>query len=235
MGQRVGTRRNDMDENIPATKDILLETAGELFANAGLEGVSIRKIAQKAGANIAAIHYHFGSKDNLYLEVVRHVMHRVRCTLAGQYLADRAAWQDKPSSRAKVICALVEERMVQFFPDPHPGWYGRLFMRMLLNPTPALGKLAEEIILPDFEQLTEVFRLCKPGMSLAEARCWTDTLLGQLGHYVFSAQFVQYMPNQNRQDADFQNMISRHLSRLLLKGLDLPLPDFLKDDTLHAK
>ena len=108
-------------------------------------------------------------------------------------------------------------------------------MRMLLNPTPALGKLAEEIILPDFEQLTEVFRLCKPGMSLSEARCWTDTLLGQLGHYVFSAQFVQYMPNQNRQDADFQNMISRHLSRLLLKGLDLPLPDFLKDDTLHAK
>ena len=219
-----------MDGAAPATKDILLETAGELFADAGLDGVSIRAIAKKAKANIAAIHYHFGSKDNLYMEVVRHVMNQIRCTLAGELLTRTEEWRSDPMRCADVVCQLIEERMRQFFPDAHPRWYGRLFMRMLLNPTPALGKLAEEIIVPDLDQVTKVFRLCKPSMTETEARCWTDTLLGQLGHYVFSDQFAQYVPKKNIYDSEFVETVYRHLSRLLLKGLDLPLPESLKDD-----
>lgn len=46
----------------------LLEAGAVLFAKHGLEGTSVRDIAQKAGTNVCMISYHFGGKENLYRE-----------------------------------------------------------------------------------------------------------------------------------------------------------------------
>ncbi len=51
-------------------KERLLKAATGLFAEAGYDKVSIRQIADKAGANSAMISYYFGSKEKLYREVV---------------------------------------------------------------------------------------------------------------------------------------------------------------------
>jgi AcrR family transcriptional regulator len=48
------------------TKELLLVTAERMFAESGIEGVSLRQIAVEAGQkNTSALHYHFGSKDEL--------------------------------------------------------------------------------------------------------------------------------------------------------------------------
>lgn len=51
------------------TAERLLDAAETLFGQRGLEGTSIREIAKLAQANLAAAHYHFGSKETLYAEV----------------------------------------------------------------------------------------------------------------------------------------------------------------------
>ena len=53
------------------TRERLLDAAENLFAANGLEGVSVRAITTRAQANLAAIGYHFGSKDALIQEVIR--------------------------------------------------------------------------------------------------------------------------------------------------------------------
>ena len=53
------------------TKTRILETAERLFASEGLSRTSLRAITCEAGVNVAAVHYHFGSKDALLAEVVR--------------------------------------------------------------------------------------------------------------------------------------------------------------------
>jgi AcrR family transcriptional regulator len=53
------------------TKYKILLTAESLFADQGYASTSIRQIVQKADVNIAAVHYHFGSKQSLFLEVIR--------------------------------------------------------------------------------------------------------------------------------------------------------------------
>src|SRR5688572_5880982 len=58
------------------TRDVLLEAALRLFAERGYDAVGIREIVAGAGANLAAVKYHFGSKRELYLETVRHAMDR---------------------------------------------------------------------------------------------------------------------------------------------------------------
>ena len=62
----------------PDTKARILDAAEKLFASHGIEGSGLRLITRKAGVNLAAINYHFGSKENL----VGAVLSRVILTLS---------------------------------------------------------------------------------------------------------------------------------------------------------
>lgn len=53
------------------TKDKILQTAENLFAGQGIATTSLRQIIAKAEVNLAAIHYHFGSKEDLLDDLVR--------------------------------------------------------------------------------------------------------------------------------------------------------------------
>lgn len=54
------------------TKEKIIGAAGELFAQKGFEGTSVRDIAAAANVNLASINYHYENKQNLYYEVFRH-------------------------------------------------------------------------------------------------------------------------------------------------------------------
>src|SRR5688572_31708077 len=47
------------------TRESLLDAAEKLFSEHGIQSASLRQITQHAGANLAAVNYHFGSKDGL--------------------------------------------------------------------------------------------------------------------------------------------------------------------------
>jgi AcrR family transcriptional regulator len=70
------------------TRSALIAVARKVFAQEGYNGASIRRITSEAGANLGAVTYHFGSKRQLYVEVLRTVMGpilpRVRGAAAGE-------------------------------------------------------------------------------------------------------------------------------------------------------
>lgn len=53
-----------------STKENLLTAAVDAFAAKGFEDTTVAEICEKAGANVASINYHFGSKENLLREVI---------------------------------------------------------------------------------------------------------------------------------------------------------------------
>ncbi len=65
-----------------ATKERLLDAAERLFAARGFDGTSLREVTAEAGANVAAIHYHFGSKE----ELLRAVLSRIVAPVNSQRL-----------------------------------------------------------------------------------------------------------------------------------------------------
>jgi len=59
------------EEKLAAGRQRILDQALRLFSAHGYHGVSIRDIAQACGLSNAVLYYHFGSKRNLYFEVLR--------------------------------------------------------------------------------------------------------------------------------------------------------------------
>ncbi|MEL6442451.1 MAG: TetR/AcrR family transcriptional regulator [Cyanobacteria bacterium J06621_8] len=55
------------------TPEHILNTAEQLFAENGYAGTSLRSIVKKAGVNLSAVSYHFGSKEDLYIAIVKRV------------------------------------------------------------------------------------------------------------------------------------------------------------------
>jgi AcrR family transcriptional regulator len=60
--------------NTPATRERLLDAAERLFATRGFDGTSLREVTAAASANVAAIHYHFGSKEELLRAVLSRIV-----------------------------------------------------------------------------------------------------------------------------------------------------------------
>jgi AcrR family transcriptional regulator len=65
--RRRGTRKNDAGRE---TRTRILDEAERLFALHGLDAVSVREITDSADVNTAAIHYHFGSKQDLVAAIL---------------------------------------------------------------------------------------------------------------------------------------------------------------------
>jgi AcrR family transcriptional regulator len=71
---------NFQTENEVMAKDVrdrLLDVAEKLFSERGFADTSVRDITAKANCNVAAVNYHFGSKDKLYIEMFRRHMEMV--------------------------------------------------------------------------------------------------------------------------------------------------------------
>src|ERR1039458_9887116 len=94
------------------TQGKILDTAERLFGDQGYAGTSLRQIIAAAGVNLAAIHYHFGSKE----ELLDHLVMRK----AGPVNAERLALLDGYEAEAGSAPVPVE-KLLQAFLEPPLG------------------------------------------------------------------------------------------------------------------
>ncbi len=121
------------------TREKLLDAAAQLFAEHGVDNVSIAEIVRRSGQrNASAVHYHFGSRSDVLLAVLaRHVPDLARLR---QELLDRAR-RSPPDDRMAVVAAIVQPvtelaRM---------GWRQRAYLQIGSELTGALERTTPEI------------------------------------------------------------------------------------------
>ena len=124
------------------TRRRLLEAAGEVFAERGYRAATIREICSRAGANVAAINYHFGDKERLYIETVRHA-----------HLADHGPRPPEPPPDASpqerlrhYICMML----TRLLDERRPAWHAALMAREMAQPSKACEELVESYIRANF-------------------------------------------------------------------------------------
>src|SRR5437667_9277766 len=105
-----------------STRQRLLAAATTLFAEHGFHGTTVREIAARAGVNVAAGNYHYGSKKALYLEVLRAQFAEIRALLRARG-ASRPPSELVRLSRAR-LATLFRVRvtvMLDLLLGPPPG------------------------------------------------------------------------------------------------------------------
>src|ERR1044071_7843752 len=111
------------------TEKRLLEAAGEIFAEYGYRAATVRQICEKAGANVAAVNYHFGDKDRLYMAVLR-IAHKSRGTDVRRAPAD----PNLKASPEQRLRAYIRWLLSQIFAEGRPGWHFKLITREMMEP-----------------------------------------------------------------------------------------------------
>jgi AcrR family transcriptional regulator len=158
-----------------ATKARLLEAAGEEFSVKGLEASRVRTICQRAGANIAAINYHFGDKEQLYVAAV---LDAHRCG-AGMDMPE--AGDDTPAEQLRgFIHHFLGHVLAMNQPE---DWRHQLLMREMLQPTVASDVLIREVIRPKFERLQAILALICPSADERKRSALAFSIIGQCLHY----------------------------------------------------
>jgi AcrR family transcriptional regulator len=124
----------------------LLDVAGRIFAQRGYQAATIREISAAAGANVAAVNYHFGDKLALYTEVVRQAMQAAEIEAVQSALNLSAPPEE-------ILRAVIHARLRAVCRNDRPDWYFRILTHELAEPTPALRYLINKVGRPLFERM----------------------------------------------------------------------------------
>ena len=132
-----------MKEAAIGTKQKILDAAEGLFAEHGVAGTSLRAVIAEAGVNLAAVHYHFGSKDALVAAVVHRRVEPVnqeRISMLDSY--ESGAGRKGRLSVEMIVRAFVTP-ILQVCQDPEHGeMFAKLMGRMMAEPDYFFGKVA---------------------------------------------------------------------------------------------
>jgi TetR/AcrR family transcriptional regulator, regulator of cefoperazone and chloramphenicol sensitivity len=195
------------------TREKILEAAGEVFAEQGFEGATIRSITERAGVNVAAVNYHFRDKAELYNRVVLDA-----CSVGAAMRKTMAEATGSPEDRLR---SLVYHFM-QYLMDPtRPDWMRKLKAREMANPTAALDELIEKNVRP----FREEFLL--PTLRELTGGCFNRKELGYISSSVMSQclYFLQYEPIIERLNPDLKpgkwniEELADHVTRFSLAAL----------------
>jgi AcrR family transcriptional regulator len=124
------------------TRQRLIEAALDVFGRYGFEGATTRQIAQEAKANLAAIVYHFGSKEALHVAVAEHIIGRVAVLIGPSLIA--AGTPEATATPAAARAALF--KLFETYADVMLGQaeaekWARFIVREQMQPTEAFDVL----------------------------------------------------------------------------------------------
>jgi TetR/AcrR family transcriptional regulator, regulator of cefoperazone and chloramphenicol sensitivity len=166
------------------TRQRLLEAAAEVFAAGGYRRATIAEICRRAGANIAAINYHFGDKQGLYAAVFDYAQRRA----TREEAAVPAARAATPEDRLRVRVTSFLTRLL----DPRrPAWIARLMAHELIEPTAVLDRLVRDRMRANHDQIADAVReLLGSRASPETVRLCTLSVISQCVFYRHSAAVV---------------------------------------------
>lgn len=196
-----------------ATKARLIEAAGREFAAKGFEAARIRAICQRAGANLAAVNYHFGDKEGLY-RVVLTEAYRRRSTVVLPDLGDAPA-----AEKLRRFIRFFFEQVVAG--DDEGGWQTPLIMREILNPTPALDSVLGEWIRPRLTMLKSILREIRPNVDDRRLSVLCLSVVGQCFIYRMTRKVVGRLIDLETTETDY---LADHVATFTLAALGLGPP-----------
>lgn len=199
------------------TRAILLNVAEKLFLAKGYEHVRVRDITDRARVNVAAINYHFNSKDNLYRAVLRRRFREIarRSTDRINQVIDNSASTPDPAE-------IIETFVRSFFDDVSASSEHRRHLaavyREMSPDAVAPDLVASELATPINSCLREALMLTNPHISENHAAFCASSITGQVLHFIFMRDIFRSLISTDS-EAEFIDIIIQHITSFSLRGI----------------
>jgi AcrR family transcriptional regulator len=209
------------------TQQRILETAGEMFADKGFEGTTVREICHQAKVNIAAVNYYFRDKERLYIEAVK---------LACREDTERVPLPDWSSdapaaSRLRDFIHTMANRMLG---NARPRWQAQLVLREMAHPTAACTEWVEEHIRPTANVLGGILRDLLPHASEQTLRLTGFSIMGQIVFHKAFRPIVTRLDGVEQSAEYTPEVLAGHISRFCLAALGLEKPPGTADASTQS-
>jgi len=206
------------------TRTRILDAAEELFMQHGFEATSMRQLTAKAEANLAAVNYHFGSKDALIEAVFRRRLDAMNTARIAELDRMEKDAGGRPLSPAQIIGAFVgvSLRMIE---DSKSG--GRNFIRLLgrtySDPQKEIRALIGQLYAPAMERFKAAFERALPQMPRDELIWRMHFMFGTLAYTLAATDTVQLIAGCKPEDRYDAALLEARLTAFLQAGLLAPL------------
>jgi AcrR family transcriptional regulator len=163
------------------TRRKILDCAEKLFARHGFHGTSLRRITTGAGVNLAAVHYHFGSKDGLIEAVFRRRLEPLNEERLQRLraLRDGGAFDVEQVVRAFLVPTMRFAAQSEAHRD-----FLALIGRVLMTPDERLRRMFFALVAPLFMLLLDMLCQALPHLGRDQLFWRLIFALGAMGHYL---------------------------------------------------
>jgi AcrR family transcriptional regulator len=202
------------------TKDRILDTAERLFARDGFEATSLRAITAEAGVNLAAVNYHFQTKESLVQAVIGRRMGPVN----ERRLALLDAYESQSAGDAVPLEQIMDAflRPVVEMVGSHAHEFVPLIGRLYTEP----GEFAEKLYQQQFEHLARrflpAFQRALPDLSRVELAWRLHFSIGALAHTMAASRMLKLMSGGLSDVSDTEATLAR-MKSFVLAGLNAPV------------
>ena len=206
------------------TRTRILSAAGETFAERGFEKTTIREICRLAEVNLASVNYHFGDKDRLYVEAIKHA-HRMRVAQA-----PLPVWSPgtPPETRLRDF---VQTTLTWMLMEGQP-WQHQLMVREMTRPSGACREMVEDFIRPHFKLLLSILAELAPHDAPPHRLHQLGfSVIGQCLFYKFNREVIQMLiPEAERRRHFTLDHLAEHIASVVLAALDRQPKLFSKEN-----
>ncbi|MBK7658887.1 MAG: TetR family transcriptional regulator [Betaproteobacteria bacterium] len=215
-----------MDALSQDTKTRILDAAETLFMEHGFEATSLRQLTGAAGVNLAAVNYHFGTKEELFQAVLTRrldPMNQERIDLLDRYLRESRA---KPLSCEKILSAMLIPAL-RLARDEKRG--GKHFLRVLgrayADPAPFIRHFLSAQYAEMINRFKDAFLEALPHLTRQELTWRLHFVMGALSYTLAGTDALKLMAQVAPGEKDNDEMVLQRLAPFLAAGLKAPLGD----------
>jgi len=202
------------------TKHRILNAAEKLFAEHGLAATSLRAITAEAGVNLAAVNYHFRSKEELIRAMYRRWLEPInQRRLVMLDAAEREAAHGA-AALDKILDALVGPILETKAVDGGTG-ATILLGRVYAEPGGLAGEILREQMAEVARRFGEALHRALPKLSRAELAWRMHFVIGSLAHTMVCGKLLEFISHGECSAGDIEGA-RRHLIAFALAGLSAP-------------
>ena len=206
------------------TRTRILDVAEELFMLHGFEGTSMRVLTSKAGVNLAAVNYHFGSKDALIEALFRRRLDPINVARIAELDRLEAEAAGRPLSPEAIIRAFVGPTL-RLMEDTKEG--GRNFIRLLgrtyTEPSKPTRLLIGQLYAKVMERYKQALQRALPNMAIEELVWRMHFMFGTLSYTLAATDTVQLIAGFKPEDRHDARQLEERLTSFLTAGLNAPV------------